>query len=141
MGLVSCSLFCSVAQAQSSKGAASVYKITPVVSKITFFVKQASISIDGTFDKWDASLTFTSPDVSTGVLDVKIQAASVDTGSGFKDDKLRSEDFFDVKKDLYITAREKSREQWRSIAKNSAWTAAFPSSGLPTAWRSQLTSR
>jgi len=75
MGLVSCSLFCSVAQAQSSKGAASVYKITPVVSKITFFVKQASISIDGTFDKWDASLTFTSPDVSTGVLDVKIQAA------------------------------------------------------------------
>ena len=141
MGLVSCSLFCSVALAQSSKGAASVYKITPVVSKITFFVKQASISIDGTFDKWDASLTFTSPDVSTGVLDVKIQAASVDTGSGFKDDKLRSEDFFDVKKDLYITAREKSREQWRSIAKNSAWTAAFPSSGLPTAWRSQLTSR
>jgi len=104
LGLLSCSLFCSVAQAQSPKGAAPVYKITPVVSKITFFVK-ASISIDGTFDKWDASLTFTSPDVSTGVLDVKIQAASVDTGSGFKDDKLRSEDFFDVKKDPYITFR------------------------------------
>ena len=102
MGLISCSLFCSVAQSQSSKGAAPVYKITPVVSKITFFVN-ASISIDGTFDKWDASLTFTSPDVSTGVLDVKIQAASVDTGSGFKDDKLRSEDFFDAKKDPYIT--------------------------------------
>jgi polyisoprenoid-binding protein YceI len=66
---------------------------------------KASISIDGTFDKWDASLTFTSADVSTGVLDVKIQAASVDTGSGFKDDKLRSEDFFDVKKDPYITFR------------------------------------
>jgi len=104
MGLVSCSLFCSVAQAQSSKGAAPVYQITSAVSKITFFVK-ASISIDGTFDKWDASLTFTSPDVSTGVLDVKIQAASVNTGSGFKDDKLRSEDFFDAKKDPYITFR------------------------------------
>ena len=83
---------------------APVYKINPEVSKITFFVK-ASISIDGTFDKWDASLTFTSTDVSTGVLDVKIQAASVDTGSGFKDDKLRSEDFFDAKKDPYITFR------------------------------------
>ena len=104
MGLVSCSLFCSVAQAQSSKGAAPVYQITSAVSKITFFVK-ASISIDGTFDKWDASLTFTSPDVSTGVLDVKIQAASVNTGSGFKDDKLRSDDFFDAKKDPYITFR------------------------------------
>ena len=74
------------------------------MSKITFFVK-ASVSIDGTFDKWDASLTFTSGDVSTGVLDVKIQAASVNTGSGFKDDKLRSDDFFDAKKDPSITFR------------------------------------
>lgn len=100
-GLLASLLFCSVTQAQSSKGT-PVYKIMPVVSKITFFVK-ASISIDGTFDKWDASLKFTSPDVSTGVLDVRIQADSVNTGSGFKDDKLKSEDFFDVKKDPYIT--------------------------------------
>jgi polyisoprenoid-binding protein YceI len=41
--------------------------------------------------------------VSTGVLDVKIQAASVNTGSGFKDDKLKSKDFFDVTKDPLIT--------------------------------------
>ena len=101
LGLIVLLLFSPATEAQSSKGA-PVYKITPVVSKITFFVK-ASISIDGTFDKWDASLTFASPDVSTGVLDVKIQAGSVNTGSGFKDDKLKSEDFFDVKKDPYIT--------------------------------------
>ena len=96
-------LFSFVTPAQSSKGT-PVYEITPVVSKITFFVK-SSISLEGTFDKWDASLTFTSADVSTGVLDVKIQAASVNTGSGFKDDKLKSGDFFDVKKDPYITFR------------------------------------
>jgi polyisoprenoid-binding protein YceI len=36
-------------------------------------------------------------------LDIKIQAASVDTGSGFKDDKLRSEDFFYAEHDPYIT--------------------------------------
>ena len=103
LGLLVSLLLGAATQAQSSK-AAPVYKINPEVSKITFFVK-ASISIDGTFDKWDASLTFTSTDVSTGVLDVKIQSASVDTGSGFKDDKLRSEDFFDAKKDPYITFR------------------------------------
>lgn len=101
LGLLVLLLFSPVTEAQSSKGA-PVYKITPVVSKITFFVK-ASVSIDGTFDKWDASLKFTSPDVSTGVLDVKIQADSVNTGSGFKDDKLKSKDFFDVKTDPYIT--------------------------------------
>lgn len=73
-----------------------------MVGKITLGVK-ASISIEGTFDKWDAALTFTSPDVSTGVLDVKIQADSVETGGDFKEDKLKGDDFFNVKKDPYIT--------------------------------------
>ena len=59
--------------------------------------------IEGTFKKWDATLTFTSTDPTTGVLDIKIDAASVDTGSGMKDDKLRSKDFFDAKDNPYIT--------------------------------------
>jgi len=50
----------------------------------------------------------------------------VDTGSGFKDDKLRSEDFFDVKKDLYITAREKSREQWPFDRKEFGMDSGIP---------------
>jgi polyisoprenoid-binding protein YceI len=49
-----------------------VFAITPEDSSIKFFVK-ASVALEGTFDKWDATLTFTSPDVTTGVLDVKIQ--------------------------------------------------------------------
>jgi polyisoprenoid-binding protein YceI len=61
------------------------------------------VAIEGKFDKWDASLTFKSPDVSTGVLDIKIQADSVNTGSGMKDNKLKSKDFFDVKQNPYIT--------------------------------------
>jgi polyisoprenoid-binding protein YceI len=36
-------------------------------------------------------------------LDVKIQAASVNTGSGMKDGKLKGKDFFDVKDDPLIT--------------------------------------
>ena len=52
-----------------------------------FFVK-ASVALEGNFKKWDATLTFTSTDVSTGVLDIKIQADSVDTGTGMKDGKL-----------------------------------------------------
>ena len=90
-----------VVYAQSKSGP-PVYKITPVQSKIQFGVK-ASISIEGIFEKWDASLTFTSPDVNTGAFDVKIQAASVNTGSGMKDDELKGEKFFNVKDDPYIT--------------------------------------
>lgn len=67
------------------------------------FNGKASVAIDGTFDKWDATLTFTSTDVTSGVLDVKIQADSVNTGSGMKDNKLRSKDFFNAKDDPDIT--------------------------------------
>jgi polyisoprenoid-binding protein YceI len=48
-------------------------------------------------------VTLTSPDFSTAVLDIKIQADSVNTGSGMKDGKLKSKDFFDVKENPLIT--------------------------------------
>ena len=79
-----------------------VFKVTPGVSTIDFGV-DASVSIKGTFKKWDASLTFTSPNVTDAHLDIKIDAASVDTGSGMKNGKLKSDDFFDVEKNPYIT--------------------------------------
>jgi len=69
---------------------------------VKFYVK-ASVNITGTFEKWDSTLTFTSTDPESGVLDIKIQADSVNTGSGMKDGKLKSKDFFDVKQDPLIT--------------------------------------
>jgi polyisoprenoid-binding protein YceI len=79
-----------------------VFKIPPATSKIKFAVK-ASVPIEGVFDKWDATFTCTSTDAESGVLDVKIQAASVNTGSGMKDGKLKSKDFFNVDQDPLIT--------------------------------------
>ena len=61
------------------------------------------MDIAGKFDKWDATLTFTSPDETTGVLEITIQAASVDTGSGMKNSKLKGKDFFDVEQNPVIT--------------------------------------
>jgi polyisoprenoid-binding protein YceI len=95
--LLACAVFPSVSRAQTP-----VFVITPEDSSIKFYVK-ASVALEGTFDKWDATLTFASPDVTTGVLDIKIQADSVNTGSGMKDGKLKSKDFFDVKQDPLIT--------------------------------------
>ena len=101
LSLLATLVFSSVTQAQSS-GEALVFKITPVVSKVTFYVK-ASVRLEGTFDKWDATLVFTSTDASTGVLDIKIQADSVHTGSKSKDNKLKGKHCFDVKNNPYIT--------------------------------------
>jgi polyisoprenoid-binding protein YceI len=79
-----------------------VFETTPEDSTIKFYVK-ASVALVGNFDKWDASLKFSSPDVTTGVLDIRIQAATVNTGSGMKDKKLKSKDFFNVDENPLIT--------------------------------------
>jgi polyisoprenoid-binding protein YceI len=92
----------AIAQTAPAASGVPVFKITPGVSNIKFDV-EASVAIAGTFKKWDATLTFTSPKVEDSTLFIKIDAASVNTGSGMKDGKLKSNDFFDVKDNPYIT--------------------------------------
>jgi len=94
-------MIASATQAQTPSGV-PVFNVIPVESKIKFDV-EASVDITGSFDKWEATLTFTSTDVTTGVLEIKIQADSVDTGSGMKNGKLKGKDFFDVQQNPYIT--------------------------------------
>jgi len=90
------------ALAPASQAQTPVFAITQDDSSVNFSV-QASISIAGKFDKWEATLKFASPDVTTGVLDIKVQAGSVDTGSGMKDGTLKGKDFFNADHDPYIT--------------------------------------
>ena len=94
-------LACAVAPSMS-RAQAPVFVIVPGESWIKFHVK-ASTNIAGKFDKWDASLTFTSPEEDTGSLKVTIQAESVDSGSGLKNAKLKGKDFFDVEQNPLIT--------------------------------------
>ena len=102
-GLTMLFVFTTLAAAQTAAATGvPVFQFDKTKSSIGFNVK-ASVAIAGKFDKWDATMTFTSPDVSTGVLDIKCEAASVNTGSGMKDGKLKSDDFFDAKDNPYIT--------------------------------------
>ena len=102
-------LFLPTVRAQAP-AAVPVFKIEPIASSIKFHV-DASTTIEGKFANWDATLTFSSTDVSTGVLDIKIQADSVDTGSGMKNGKLKGKDFFDVKQNPLITFKSTKVEQ------------------------------
>jgi polyisoprenoid-binding protein YceI len=99
--LVASILFPTVTRAQAPTGV-PVFEITPVESTIKFDV-EASVAIEGKFNKWDATLTFTSTNAENATLDIKIQADSVDTGSGMKNGKLKGKDFFDVEHSPYIT--------------------------------------
>jgi len=95
--LLASTVFPSISRAQ-----VPVFEVNHADSSVKFNVS-ASVAIAGTFDKWDATMTFTSPELATAVLDIKIQADSVNTGSGMKDGKLKGKDFFDVKENPLIT--------------------------------------
>src|SRR5271163_5348248 len=103
LSLLTSLLFSPLTSAQTPAGSgAPVFEVTPLHSTIKFSVK-ASVAIAGRFDKWDAKLTFQTPDVSTGLLEINIQADSVDTGSGMKNGKLKGKNFFDVEQNPVIT--------------------------------------
>jgi polyisoprenoid-binding protein YceI len=93
-------VFCAFPSANPAQ--VPVYEITRGESTIKFGV-DSSVSIKGAFDKWNASIKFSSTDARSGVLDIEIQADSVDTGSGLKNNKLKGKDFFDVKDSPIIT--------------------------------------
>jgi polyisoprenoid-binding protein YceI len=110
MRLIVLFLLASVVFTTVSRAQAPVFEFVKGESAIKFNVK-ASTTIAGKFDKWDATVAFTSPELSTAVLDIKIQAATVDTGSGMKDGKLKSKDFFDVEHNSLITFHSTKVEQ------------------------------
>ena len=93
-----------------SRAQVPTFEVTPISSNIDFDV-EASVAIKGTFHKWDSSFTCTSTDANKCILEIKIQADSVDTGSGMKDGKLKSKDFFDVKQNPYITFKSTKNVQ------------------------------
>jgi polyisoprenoid-binding protein YceI len=98
-------LFASVTRAQAP-AEVPVFEISKAGSTVKFDVK-ASVTIDGTFDRWDATLKFASRDVRTGVLNIMVQANSVDTGSMIKNNTLKGSDFFDVTQNPLITFKSR----------------------------------
>jgi polyisoprenoid-binding protein YceI len=69
--LLVCALSLPVVPAQDSAGL-PVFTVAPVKSTIKFAVK-ASVPLEGTFQKWDATFTATSTAVESVVLDIRFR--------------------------------------------------------------------
>ena len=95
-------LMAFLASARASYAQVPTYEVTPTESSIKFGV-ESSVSIEGIFEKWDANIKFSSGDVRSAVLDIEIEADSVNTGSHMKDNKLKGKDFFNAKESPLIT--------------------------------------
>ncbi len=73
-------------------------------TEINFKVKHLMISnVKGSFKTFDASIYTSGKDFTTADVDLWIDAASIDTGDGKRDEHLKSKEFFDVANHKQIT--------------------------------------
>lgn len=88
----------------SASALADSWKIDPNHTAAQFSVKHMGIStVRGAFTKVNGTVEYDASDVSKSVIDVTIDANSVDTRVDMRDNDLRSDKFFDVAKYPTIT--------------------------------------
>jgi polyisoprenoid-binding protein YceI len=85
-----------------SRAQVPVFQVTPIQSSIRFNMT-SSKPLAGNFDKWNATLTFASPDPTSAVLQVEIQTTSVHSGNSKNDDELKSKDLLNVAQNPVIS--------------------------------------
>src|SRR6201998_1360303 len=137
-------LMAFLASARASYAQVPTYEFTPVESNIKFGV-ESSVSIQGVFEKWNASIKFSSRDIRSAVLDIEIEAGSVNTGSHIKDNKLEGKVFFTVKESPLINFKSTKIVQTgpntfdiegnftiRGVTKTETLTLTSDSKGTPT---------
>lgn len=75
------------------------YLIDPAHSRIGFVARHAMVTkVRGSFNDFEGDLYLDAWNPSNSVVEVRIQAKSIDTGSVARDEHLRSNDFFDMER-------------------------------------------
>lgn len=88
------------------------WKIDPAHSEINFSVRHMMISnVRGRFEKFDGTVEFDEENPENSSVEVKIDAASINTREERRDNHLRSPDFLNVEEYPYITFKSKRIEQ------------------------------
>jgi polyisoprenoid-binding protein YceI len=86
------------ATAPAAAPAAAHYALDPAKSSLEFKFVQAGAKNTGRFPRFAASLDCPGADPAGGRLEVTVNVAALDTGDTDRDDILRSDDLFAVKK-------------------------------------------
>ncbi|MBZ5728918.1 MAG: YceI family protein [Acidobacteriia bacterium] len=88
------------------------WNFDPVHSTIAFSVRHLMIAkVHGQFKAWTGSLLLDEAEPANSSVEVLIEAASVDTREGQRDDHLRSPDFLDAPKFPHIAFRSTKVEK------------------------------
>jgi len=75
---------------------AQVYVPVDATSKVNFKIKNFGSTVDGSFTGLKGTINFDASNLSNARFDVTINAATIDTGIGMRDNHLRKPDYFGV---------------------------------------------
>jgi polyisoprenoid-binding protein YceI len=85
------------------------WQVDKAHAKVGFTVTHLSLSeVDGSFKKFDASITSSKPDFSDAVFEMTTDVSSVSTDNDMRDNHIKGPDFFDAAKFPQITFKSKS---------------------------------
>lgn len=79
------------------------FRVLPEASALGFHATSRLANADGRFARFDGEVLADPADLSTARVSIKVEAASIDTGIGRRDNHLRSEDFLHVDRFPAIT--------------------------------------
>jgi polyisoprenoid-binding protein YceI len=79
------------------------FRILPEASEVIFRASSRLMNAEGRFRRFSGEIVVDTRDLATARITLAIQADSIDTGIGMRDNHLRSEDFLDVRKFPTIT--------------------------------------
>ena len=97
---------------------AAVYVIDAAHSELQFRVRHLISRVTGSFNKWEGTITVADPARwEAAVIEVAIDAASIDTNNDRRDADLRSDSFFDAENHPVITFRSTRIERAGDAAK------------------------
>ena len=83
----------------------TTYNIDKAHSEVTFQVRHLLTKVRGRFSEFNGTIEYDEADPERSLVDVEVQAASIDTNERDRDRHLRSADFFDVEKIRALTFR------------------------------------
>lgn len=98
----------------------ATWNIDVTHSAVHFYVRHMVISkVHGRFARWSGAITLDEQDLTRSAVEVRIEAASIDTQVADRDTHLRSADFLDVARypEIRFTSRriEKAGDGYRVI--------------------------
>lgn len=86
--------------------------IDPIHSSVEFSIRHFGVSwVRGCFRTFEGFVEFDPENQTSGSIEAKIDASSIDTGNEKRDDHLKSADFFDVRRYPYVTFKSTKVEK------------------------------